>query len=133
MRFPIVASVLLMYTLSVNASTINVNLLNVFYFEHASVSAADCASRGFPTKSIYSDWLVSNKKIHDRISRELMQEFTKMGLSENEAENNISVIRNKYRIQSSKEARPSKKICGAFREYLSSISTLRDSKYSPTH
>lgn len=118
-------------TFSTYAST-SKELLNVFYFEHTYVSAADCASRGFPTQSIHADWLDKNASIHVHLSNEIVNNFIKRGLNKQQAETVLQGIRANYRRQSSSETRPSNTICGAFREYLSNISTLPNSIFLPT-
>lgn len=75
----------LLCTFSTYAKDLSTNLLNVFYFEHAHVSAADCDLRGFPSKSIHTDWLKMNAAIHERISNEIIADFRQKGLSEKEA------------------------------------------------
>ena len=125
------APLLFLCALSSSAST-STNLLNVFYFEHAYVSAADCASRGFPTKSIHADWVKANAPAHDQLSEEIINDLLKSGLSKRQAVNELLDIREQYRNQALSETRLSDKLCGAFREYLSNISTLRESKYIST-
>ena len=122
---------LFLCALSSSAST-STNLLNVFYFEHAHVSATDCASRGFPTKSIHADWIKLNASAHDQVSEEIINDFLKNGLSRRQALNELQGIREQYRDQALSETRLSSKLCGAFREYLSNISTLKESKYIST-
>jgi hypothetical protein len=113
------------------AST-SINLLNIFYFEHAYVSANDCASRGFPTNSIHADWINKNASTHDQISNEVINDFVKRGLNNKQAENELQGVREQYRRQALSETQLSNTLCGAFREYLSNISTLKDSKYKST-
>lgn len=122
------APLLLLSALSSSAST-STNLLNVFYFEHAYVSAIDCASRGFPTKSIHADWVKANASTHDQVSDKIINDLLNNGLSRRQAVNELQGIRAQYRSQALNETRLSDKLCGAFREYLSNISTLRESKY----
>lgn len=122
----------LLCTFPTYAKDLSTNLLNIFYFEHAHVSAADCELRGFPTKSIHKDWLKMNASIHERISSEIIADFRQKGLSETEARDTILGVRKKYRDQSVKQTRLSDALCGAFRQYLSNISTLEESRYAST-
>lgn len=112
------------------ANTLDVNLLNIFYFEHASVSTNDCEARGFPSRSVYENWLKTNSPIHESISKEVLSDLMKKGLTKQQAEAVLVEIRGEYRLKSFKESRPSNTICGAFNKYLRGFSGLKNSRFA---
>lgn len=126
------AAALLLVASSCHASSYENNMLNVFYFESAQVNAVDCASRGFPTKSIHADWLRTNNPIHQKILGEVIDEYLKKGLSRREAENTLLAVREQYRRMAAEGTRLDNTLCGAFRDYLSNLYTIKGSRYLPT-
>jgi hypothetical protein len=120
----IIGATFLIYPKFANSNDFDTNLLNIFYFEHATLTADECEKRGFPSRSIYAKWLNENNSIHQIIIKEVLNDFAKKGLTEKQSELMLSDIRLTYQKMSIKEISTSNKICGAFREYISGFDTL---------
>lgn len=125
-------AVLCVMASSCHASSHDNNMLNVFYFEHAQVSAVDCAKRGFPTLPIHADWLRTNNVVHQKIVDEIIDELIERGASRREAESSLMATRETYRRQAIEETRLDSALCRVFREYLGNMHTVKGSRYLPT-